>query len=95
MKIFKFISVVTAMVFFGITVDAQKKKPAVSSKSGPIEMSAGTETQSIPNEEKFTDMIMKINEAVVFKYDESYKNADVYDNIYSFPDILYFLKTIF
>jgi hypothetical protein len=55
-----------------------KKKPAAASKSGPIEMPAGTETQSIPNEEKFTDMIMKINEAVVFKYDNSYKNADVY-----------------
>jgi len=78
MKIFKFISVVTAIVFFGITTNAQKKKPAASSKSGPIEMPAGTETQSIPNEEKFTDMIMKINEAVVFKYDDSYKNADVY-----------------
>jgi hypothetical protein len=26
---------------------------------------------------------------------KTYKNADVYDNIYSFPDILYFLKTTF
>lgn len=78
MKIFKFISVVIAMVFFGITTNAQKKKPVASSKSGPLEMPAGTETQPIPNDEKFTSMIRKINETVVFKYDDSYKNADVY-----------------
>lgn len=78
MKIFKFISVVIAMVFFGITANAQKKKPPAPSKSGPIEMPAGTEIQPIPNDEKFKSMIRKINETVVFKYDENYKNADVY-----------------
>lgn len=78
MKIFKFISVVIAMVFFGITANAQKKKPAAPSKSGPIEMPADTEIQPIPNDEKFKSMIRKINETVVFKYDENYKNADVY-----------------
>jgi len=78
MKIFKSIFVVVAMVFFGITIDAQKKKPATPSKQGPIEMPADTETQTIPNDEKFSKIITKINEAVTFKYDESYKNADVY-----------------
>ncbi|WP_144282633.1 hypothetical protein [Chryseobacterium echinoideorum] len=78
MKIFKFISIVIVLVFFGTTVNAQKKKPAASSKSGPIEMPANTETQVIPNDEKFNTMISKINEIVVFKYDESYKNANVY-----------------
>lgn len=78
MKIFKFISVVIAMVFFGITTNAQKKKPAASSKPGPIQMPVSTETQPIPNDEKFSSMISKINETVVFKYDENYKNADVY-----------------
>lgn len=77
MKIFKCFSVVT-MLLFVITANAQKKKPAAPSKSGPIEMPADTETQMVPNDEKFTRMISKVNEAVTFKYDESYKNADVY-----------------
>ena len=78
MKIFKSISIVIVFAFFGITANAQKKNPATSSKSGPIEMPANTETQVIPNDEKFNKMISKINEIIVFKYDKSYKNADVY-----------------
>ncbi len=78
MKIFKCIAIVMAVIFFGITTNAQKKKPAASTKSGPIEMPADTETQTIPNDEKFISMIGKVNEAVTFNYDESYKNADVY-----------------
>lgn len=78
MKIFKLISVVIAIVFFGINTNAQKKKLTVSSKSGLIEMPANTETQVVPNDERFSNMITKINEIVIFKYDESYKNADVY-----------------
>jgi hypothetical protein len=78
MKIFKCFSVVVAMLFFGIPANAQKKKPVISFKSGPIEMPTDTETQTIPNDEKFISMIGKVNEAVTFKYDESYKNVDVY-----------------
>lgn len=78
MKIFKFISVILAVVFFGITANAQKKKPAAFSKPGPIQMPVSTKIQLIPDDEKFSSMISKINETVVFKYDENYKNADVY-----------------
>ncbi|MDR6156922.1 hypothetical protein QF023_000438 [Chryseobacterium sp. SLBN-27] len=78
MKIFKLISIVIVTVFFGTTANAQKKKPSAPSKQGPIEMPANTETQTIPNDEKFNKIITKINEAVTFKYDASYKNADVY-----------------
>jgi hypothetical protein len=77
MKIFKFISVVITLMFFAITANAQKNKPAAS-KSGPMEMPADTETQVIPNDEKFKSMITKINETVVFRYDQSYKNADAF-----------------
>lgn len=73
MKIFKCIAIVMAVVFFGITANAQKKKSAASTKSGPIEMAADTETQTIPNDEKFIRMISKVNEAVIFKYDTNYK----------------------
>lgn len=78
MKIFKLISVVIVTVFFGTTANAQKKKPSAPSKSGPIEMPADTEIQGIPNDENFNRMITKVNEAVTFKYDTNYKNADVY-----------------
>jgi hypothetical protein len=77
MKIFKFISVIIALMFFESTANAQKNNPAAS-KSGSMEMPADTKTQAIPNDEKFKSMITKINETVVFRYDQSYKNADAF-----------------
>lgn len=78
MKNSKLILVATLVIFSGITINAQKKKATAPSRSGPIEMPKDTEVQVMSGEEQFKKGLSKLGNFVTFKYDASYKNADVY-----------------
>ncbi|GEN78055.1 hypothetical protein [Chryseobacterium hagamense] len=77
MKHSKLILTSAIILFSGATISAQKKKPAAAG-SGPLEMPADTKTIVIPDEEKFRKMIDQITEAVALKFDDNYKNGDVF-----------------
>jgi len=78
MKNSKLILAAILMIFPGININAQKKKPAVQSKSGPLEMPKDAEIQVMSGEEQFKKGLSKLENFVSFKYDANYKNADVY-----------------
>lgn len=93
MKISKLIVVAILMMFSGIHVNAQKKKPAGQSKSGPMVMPANTEEEVFPSEQKFKDMLSHINKVVTFEYDENYKNGKVYIDYQGKPKLMFKIKS--
>ncbi|KPE52837.1 hypothetical protein [Chryseobacterium indologenes] len=78
MKYSKLLVAAALMLFSGMTVNAQKKKPAASSKSGPIEMPKDTEIKVMSGEERFKKSLYKLEDFITFKYDADYKKADIY-----------------
>lgn len=91
MKYSKLILASAVMFLSGATVSAQKKKPAAA-YSGPIEMPKDTPVHIIPDERGFRDMIDQINEAVDLKFDENYKNGDVWITLGGKPRLMYKAK---
>jgi hypothetical protein len=55
-------------------------------------MPKDTEVQVIPDDEKFQNMLHQINAAVEFKFDENYKNADVFIAQNGKPQLIYKAK---
>lgn len=92
MKHSKLILASAVMLFSGATVSAQKKKPAAPTGSGPIEMPADAKVHVIPDEKGFRDMIHQINEAVDLKFDENYKNGNVFITLGGKPQLMYRAK---
>ncbi|WP_294286571.1 hypothetical protein [uncultured Chryseobacterium sp.] len=91
MKHSKLILASAVMLFPGTIISAQKKKPAAAG-SGPIEMPKDTQVHVIPDEKGFRDMIDQINEAVELKFDENYKNGDVFMTLGGKPQLMYKAK---
>ncbi len=85
MKHSKLILAGAVMLFSGLSISAQKKKPAAT---GPIEMPKDTQVHVIPDEKGFRDMIDQINEAVELKFDENYKNGDVFMTLGGKPQLM-------
>lgn len=78
MKNSKLALAAAVMLFSAMNVTAQKKKPAASSKRGPMEMPKDTEVQVMAGGEKAISYYYKTNDRVTFEYDASYKNADIF-----------------
>jgi len=75
MKNLKLVLTAIVMLCSAMNVTAQKKKQAVPSARGPMEMPKDAEVQVI---DKAASDLYKMNARVTFKYDANYKNADIY-----------------
>lgn len=78
MKNSKLVLAAALMLFSAVNITAQKKKAAAPSKRGPMEMPKDAAVQVMPGGDKAAIDLYKMNDRVTFKYDESYKNADIY-----------------
>jgi len=92
MKNSKLIVAAVLMLFSVATINAQKKKPAGSPKSGPIEMPKDTEVQLMSGEERFKSSLSKLENFINFKYSADYKKADVYITHIGPPKLMYKVK---
>ncbi len=82
----------TAVMLFSRTAVSAQKKPVDTTGAGPTEMPADAKTIIISDEEKFLNMIGQINEAVDLKFDENYKNGDVFITLGGKPQLIYKAK---
>lgn len=78
MKNSKLILAAALMLFSAVNIKAQKKKAPAPSKRGPMEMPKDADVQVMARGDKAASDLYKMNDRVTFKYDESYKNADIY-----------------
>lgn len=69
-----------------------EKKPVDKTGAGPTEMPADAKTIIISDEEKFRKMIGQINETIDLKFEENYKNGDVFITLDGKPQLMYKAK---
>lgn len=69
-----------------------EKKTCRYNRSRPIEMPADAKTIIISDEEKFRKMIDQSNETIDLKFEENYKNGDVFITLDGKPQLMYKAK---